>query len=203
MVGTSTRERILEEGLRLFIQSGYSATGIKSIVDAAEVPKGSFYHFFPEGKEGFALAVVDLYASTSQELRTKLLLTPKGSPLERLKSYFEHYAAHFRALHFREGCLLGNLSAEAVDVSERLRVKIDAAFNVWEADLAAVLEEASAAGEIPCSLQARLVARYLINGWEGALLRMKAEKSEAALVEFISATFEIFLSNPKQAPTGK
>jgi TetR/AcrR family transcriptional repressor of nem operon len=39
---------------------GYATTGIQSIVESADVPKGSFYNHFAS-KEAFAAEVIDAY----------------------------------------------------------------------------------------------------------------------------------------------
>ena len=194
MAGGESRERLLEEGLRLLLRDGYSATGLKSIVDAADVPKGSFYYFFPAGKEHFAAEVVDLYAARASRVRREVLLEPVTPPVSRIRDYFESYAKQFQERGFREGCLLGNLSAEVADASQRIRARIHEAFTAWEADLAQVVGEAMERGDIPRFAPPKRVARYLIHSWEGALLRMKSEKSSAALEEFLTATFEVLLA---------
>jgi AcrR family transcriptional regulator len=48
---SNTRERIVDASAELFRRQGYSATGVKQIVEAAQAPFGSLYHFFPGGKE--------------------------------------------------------------------------------------------------------------------------------------------------------
>ncbi|HEX5748819.1 MAG TPA: TetR family transcriptional regulator C-terminal domain-containing protein [Archangium sp.] len=194
MSGTGTRQKLLHEGLRLLLREGYSATGIKRIVDAADVPKGSFYHFFPDGKEDFALGVVELYAELAAQTRRELLLEGAGPPLQRLRRYFLHYAAYFEGVGFREGCLLGNLSAEVSDVSDNLRAKIQSAFAAWEVDLEQVVREAMDKGEVRPLDSPRRIARHLIHGWEGALLRMKAEKNATAMDDFIAMTFDAWLT---------
>jgi len=194
MAGNDTRELILREGLALFLRHGYSATGLKTILDAAGVPKGSFYHFFPEGKEAFAAAVVDLYAVLAEKTRKDLLFAVKAPPLVRLRRYFEFYAKHFESIGFREGCLLGDLSAEVSDISEPIRLRIDAAFFAWESDVAKVIAEGAERGGLRAIGSPVQIARYLINGWEGALLRMKTEKTSAALDEFVAFTFDVLLA---------
>ena len=47
-------EQILEAGLEVMFLNGYNGTGVKDIVEAAGIPKGSFYNYF-ESKEDFAL----------------------------------------------------------------------------------------------------------------------------------------------------
>ena len=40
------RAALLEAGERLIHERGYNGAGVKEIVDAAGVPKGSFYGYF-------------------------------------------------------------------------------------------------------------------------------------------------------------
>lgn len=54
-----TRERILTAAQRLFRKRGYHATGLSDILEAANAPKGSLYHHFPDGKEAIGVCVVE------------------------------------------------------------------------------------------------------------------------------------------------
>jgi AcrR family transcriptional regulator len=45
--GEETRNHILETATHLFSKSGYDATGVAEICQAAGVSKGAFYHHFP------------------------------------------------------------------------------------------------------------------------------------------------------------
>ena len=56
MVGT--RERIVAASSELFRRQGYASTGVKQIVERANAPFGSVYHFFPGGKEQIGEEVV-------------------------------------------------------------------------------------------------------------------------------------------------
>ena len=60
--GDETKARIVERSSRLIEAQGFTATGIKQILEVAEVPRGSFYFHFPEGKEALAEAVVVAHA---------------------------------------------------------------------------------------------------------------------------------------------
>jgi AcrR family transcriptional regulator len=56
-----TRERIVRSAARLFLTRSYATVGIADVCAAADVHKGSFYHFFP-AKADLGRAVVDLHA---------------------------------------------------------------------------------------------------------------------------------------------
>src|SRR5260370_23412127 len=83
----SSREQLLQVGLRRIHSVGYAATGVKEILDEAEVPKGSFYHYFAS-KEAFAKEVLALYVRGENERAEKILRDGTGTPLTRLRRYF-------------------------------------------------------------------------------------------------------------------
>ncbi|MDP1602980.1 MAG: TetR/AcrR family transcriptional regulator, partial [Legionella sp.] len=54
------RESLLNEGVALFMGQGYHGTGLQEILDAVNVPKGSFYNYF-DSKEDFGANVIQHY----------------------------------------------------------------------------------------------------------------------------------------------
>ena len=44
------RERILEEAEKLFSQKGYYGLSLSELLARCDIPKGSFYYYFPQGK---------------------------------------------------------------------------------------------------------------------------------------------------------
>ena len=58
MAAIPTRERILYASAERFRRQGYSGTGLKEIVMAADAPFGSLYHHFPGGKHQLAEEVL-------------------------------------------------------------------------------------------------------------------------------------------------
>jgi AcrR family transcriptional regulator len=55
-----TRNHILESSAQLFSKSGYDATGVAEICEAAGVSKGAFYHHFPS-KQAVFMELLDSY----------------------------------------------------------------------------------------------------------------------------------------------
>ena len=41
-----TKQALIEAGSALFLERGYNDTGLNKILQRADVPKGSFYHYF-------------------------------------------------------------------------------------------------------------------------------------------------------------
>jgi TetR/AcrR family transcriptional repressor of nem operon len=187
-----TREKLIRSGVQTIHASGYGGTGIQSIVEMADVPKGSFYNFFPS-KEAFAAEVIDAYSKRGQERLRSFLLNQDLTPRTRLEAFFDDRIEAFRSAQYVRGCLMGNFSAEAADHSALIREVLTRHFDAWCDLLEACIAEAQKQGEIGDQFPASLLAKFLLNSWEGALLRMRAEKSDGPLLNFKEIVFKKLL----------
>lgn len=186
------KEQLVQVGLERFLTDGYAATGINTILDQAGVPKGSFYHHF-ESKEAFAVEVVRAYAEAERVRFVEFASAAKGSPLERLRKYFKTMIAVHGQSAAVSGCLLGSVSLEAAEHSEALRSAARVGFDGWQAGIAELLGAAIAAGELPKSADADELAALIVDHWEGAHVRAKAEQSDRPLELFQRFTFGTLL----------
>jgi TetR/AcrR family transcriptional repressor of nem operon len=189
---SSTREHLLNIGLERLRSTGYTATGVKEILDLAGVPKGSFYHYFPS-KEAFAGEVFQLYAEGEGKRAERIFGDRKVAPLKRLRQYFEELISAYGQSAAISGCLVGSLSLEVADHSPKLQKQLKGVYGVWQRGIADVLREAVERGDLPKSTQADTLAEFLLNSYEGALVRMKAEKSDRPLENFLHFSFDVLL----------
>lgn len=51
-----TKERLIRAAADLFRRRGYHGVGLADLLNAADAPKGSLYHHFPNGKSDLAMA---------------------------------------------------------------------------------------------------------------------------------------------------
>jgi TetR/AcrR family transcriptional repressor of nem operon len=182
------REDIKEAGAELMHLKGYSDTGIKDITNAVGIPKGSFYNHF-ENKEAFALEVLEDYACNFEEVLKQRLGEGSGSPLGRFKAFFEGVIQGFCDGKYKKGCLLGNFAQEMSDVSDDFAAHIEKHFSTYEKYFESLLQEAVSEKELPANTDTEQLASYILNSWEGALLRMKASRNDKPLRAFIDLTF--------------
>jgi len=195
MAKHTTRENLIEVGLRLIHSTGYTATGINQVLEEAAVPKGSFYHHFTT-KDEFVMEVVRRYAAGEQERWEKLLDDSELSPLKKLRRYFKDLIATYgRRGGPIAGCLLGNLSLEIAGQNTEIRDLLRQAFDAWQDAIARTIREAIEKKELPKSTRADDVAALLVNNWEGAQVRAKAEQSDKPLELFFDLTFNVFLKS--------
>lgn len=168
-----------------FHTRGYTATGVQEIVDLAGVPKGSFYNYF-KAKELLAVEVLGLYLQAS---RRDMLSDMKVAPLDRLRAHFDVMAAQYQDHGYWKGCLIGNMCAEVTDETPLLQEFLRGALQNWTALISDVVSEGQAAGAIRADLPAAQMARFMINGWEGAIIRMKLTDSREPLDDFLQLIF--------------
>jgi TetR/AcrR family transcriptional repressor of nem operon len=183
-----TRSNLIQAGLQMIHAEGYSATGIQSIVECADVPKGSFYNHFTS-KEAFGAEVIAAYSDRGQSKLRDFLCNPEVAPLARLEAYFEDRIEALRAANYARGCLLGNFSADAADHSELIRESLAKHFKAWSGAIEKCISEAQDQGALGNQYSAATLAGFILNSWEGALLRTRVEKSDAPLVEFKDVIF--------------
>ena len=186
------RRRLLSAGLDLVHTHGFSASGVKDITDAAGVPKGSFYAYFPS-KEAFAAAILNHYWSDIDD-RILPILESKGSAQQRITRFFSALADEHEAGDFLLGCLIGNLSLELGGSSEPVRAELVRILGEWDDALATCVRSGQEGpDEIRTDLQAEELASLLIEAWEGAALRGKVTRSRAPYDRFEAVTIPALL----------
>jgi TetR/AcrR family transcriptional repressor of nem operon len=171
---------------------GYASAGVQEILDKADVPKGSFYHHFAS-KEAFAKEVLELYARRENERAARTLHQGKAAPLKRLRNHFEELISVYGPTASISGCLIGNLSLEMADRSDSIRSLLEQSFSMWQTAIAVVLQEAIDRGDLAKSHRPQELASFILNSYQGALLRSKADRSNKPLEVFLYFVFSILL----------
>ncbi len=183
---------ILREGARLIHAKGFHHTGLNEILQAAGIPKGSFYFYF-RSKDDFGLELVDHYWEFIEAMGERYLGESGIPPLERLADFMDAYQEMFENIGLRCGCPIGNLMQEMSDLSEPFRAKVGDIYGRMHERIARILTEASDAGDLPADLDASQTAWFILNSWEGAIMHMKLTKSSEPLKIFKNMVFEHIL----------
>jgi len=180
------RENLLNTGVALLTQQGYHGTGLKEILDAVQIPKGSFYNYFAS-KEEFCAAVIGHYIEPFIGQLNGHLQNPDVDALSAINQYFSESIAELEKAGFTGGCLLGNLMGEIGETSDVCREALQLAVNRYRDLLQAGLENAQQQGTVRTDKSAQVMADLLVNAWQGALLRMKIEHTSVPLKQCCDA----------------
>ena len=194
------KNRILKAGAQVVVQKGFNDAGLQEILDAAEIPKGSFYYYF-RSKEDFGLQLIDYFAGFLT-LRWKDFYRDEGLPhIERIRRLFAWQAESFSKNDFKGGCPIGNLALEMADRNSKFRLKLDQVFSEMKSNLASQIRKALELGEINQSIDVNETAEFVLSSWEGTLMQMKVSRSLVPHQVFDKMVFEHLLGREPWPPS--
>lgn len=186
----ATRERLIERGIQIFTEKGFNNTGLDEILKSENVPKGSFYHYF-KNKAQYGEVVVDAYAVYFSKKLARSYTDTSLLPLQRLQAFIDEACRGLEKYAFKRGCLVGNLGQELGALDAAFRTQLEAVFQSWQRQLAELLEQAKAQGQLSDQANPSELAEFFWIGWEGAILRAKLVQSDQPVRAFSKQFFVI------------
>ncbi|MFS2223092.1 TetR/AcrR family transcriptional regulator [Pantoea sp. B65] len=175
-----TCEHLLATGEQLSLQRGFTGMGLSELLSVAEVPKGSFYHYF-RSKEAFGVAMLERYfAGYHRNVRAFLEADPQH-PRERMLDYYRAAYDNFRHDGAFAACLSVKLSAEVCDLSEPMRLALERGSQAIIAALADTLQSAVDKGAVVLPDSAQISAETCYMLWLGASLQCKIRRDSTPL----------------------
>ena len=169
------RDEIIEATGRLLELQGYRATGMNEIVRESGAPKGSLYHYFPEGKDELAAAVI-AHAAGTITANIESVLAAHDDAAAAVVSFVRQLAGHVSASGYRQGGPITAVALEAASTNERLRQACRDAYRAWRRPFADKLRPAY--GD-----RADRLAMLIIAAIEGGIVLARSEQSEQPLLD--------------------
>lgn len=177
------KDALVRTAMRLFREQGYASTGLQQILAESGAPKGSLYHYFPDGKEQLAEAAVRLAGQLIGEMLAGHAARC-ATPAAFAKAYCATMAGWMKESGFRSGCPIATTMLETAPHSPALTRAGADAIDHWIGIISPVFRKTGAsAGE------ARSAAQRLIAAVEGALVIARIRRSAAPLAE-VARSFE-------------
>lgn len=102
-----TREHILATGEQLCMHRGFTGMGLSELLKTAEVPKGSFYHYF-RSKEAFGVALLEHHYTGYLQRLVDHFDHGDGNYRDRLLAYYQHTLNQFCQQGLLAGVLLSS-----------------------------------------------------------------------------------------------
>ena len=169
------RQPIINAAVSLFRRKGYSATGLNDIVDESGAPKGSLYHYFPDGKSSIAVAAVQEAGRRVVETVAQLA-RETASTGELIKRHAHLLAGWMRKSDFRDGC---PITTVLLELTPKDRAVAQAGRQAYAARLAILTEKLMAEG-LPAE-RAKRLACLCVSAIQGALIQARIERSGAPI----------------------
>jgi TetR/AcrR family transcriptional repressor of nem operon len=182
-----TRQRILGTAQDLMARKGYSAVGLTEILNAADVPKGSFYYYF-DSKDAFGEAMLQSYINEYLADMDRITARPGRGAAERLMAYWQQFYDKQLVDDCQGRCLVVKLAAEVSDLSEPMRAVLkdgtSGIIDRVETMITAGLED----GSVSIEGTPGLIAGSLYQAWLGASLLAKVNRDPGHLDRVMALT---------------
>ena len=171
------RRAILEAALSLFRKQGYAATGLQQILGASGAPRGSLYHYFPNGKESLGEAAVTLAGGLVREM-LEGHAAKHAAPAAFLRAYCRTMAGWMEESDFRSGCPVATTLLETAPASPSITAAGAQAIDGWIDVIGGVFERAGVERR-----EARTKAQLVVAAMEGALLLARVRRSTRPILD--------------------
>lgn len=188
-----TREHLLATGEQLCMHRGFTGMGLSELLKTAEVPKGSFYHYF-RSKEAFGVAMLERHYVGYHQRLVQHFAHGSGNYRDRLIAYFQQTLTQFSQKGIISGCLTVKLSAEVCDLSEDMRSAMDRGASRVIALLAEALENGRRSRCLAFEGDALTQGQVLYALWLGANLQAKISRSALPLESAVAHAKTILIT---------
>jgi TetR/AcrR family transcriptional regulator, lmrAB and yxaGH operons repressor len=173
--GPDTRKKVLEAAIGLMRRSGFSGAGINEILKESGAPKGSLYHFFPQGKKQIVCEALAMYAQNVLTVFDEAM-SKANSPGDKVKRLFHVTAQRLEDSDFQQSCAGGAVSLDLDVELEAVRLS---ALDYFEQTMALFARHFG----FNDKRRTRAFAGLLLTAIEGGYIRGRAERSSRAFKE--------------------
>lgn len=182
----TSKERILIAAEEIMLEKSFHSVGLKQILDAVKVPKGSFYHYF-KSKEDFGVEMMKHYMEESAEIKRQMLLqnSEVPDPLKRLFTYLESGITIIQENPGKFPCLALKLASELTNFSKAMRTEFVRGFEEWidiyQQNLNAAVEQKMLPETIDTRFEAQIIQDLFSGAVQRAVINQDAEPVRCAV----------------------
>ena len=175
MKNSPSRDRMIEAAIVLMRRSGFSGVGLNEVLAESGAPKGSMYHYFPEGKRQIAVEALATYAPRVVAFIDERLSRGR-TPAEKMRALFQGFEERLKEGDYKLSCAAGCVSLDLDDDLDSVRAAVKGAFSAY----AEVIAKHIAFRD---RRRARSFAAFVLTAIEGGYVRGRAEHSAQAFRE--------------------
>jgi TetR/AcrR family transcriptional repressor of nem operon len=182
-------KEVIDKALKVFWKKGYEASSTEELLSEMGIGKGSFYHSFDGGKKELFEKVLEQFSNRALDQFREKLATSKN-PIDEIRNFFRNIAYESKQTH-QNGCFLGNAIAELSNIDNGLKSKAAQLLKLMEQTFFDVIKSAQQRGELKTKEDPELLARYLLNLWNGLNITRRMYPDPTVLERLIKINLQI------------
>ncbi|WP_330109911.1 TetR/AcrR family transcriptional regulator [Methylophaga thalassica] len=160
---TDTKQKLISTASELIWKNSYGSVSVDDICKAAEVKKGSFYHYF-KSKADLALASMEDHFENSKQDYERIF-SQSVPPIKRFEGLVEHIIEKQSdiSITYQQvcGCPYATLGSEMAGQDQDIREKVDSILKRYEDYYASAIRDMVAQGQLPKSTDIECLAAEL------------------------------------------
>jgi AcrR family transcriptional regulator len=195
--GRLTRQRIAQSSAALFNVSGYMATAMSDIIEAAGIQKGGIYRHF-ESKDDIMLAAFQ-YAAEMNISAVLRAIAPHPHAADQLMALSRTFLDMAERPVLPGGCPYFNAAVEMDDSAHPLREYVQQALQQLSSLIGQIVAEGKQRGELQPFVNGEVVATLIIAACEGGLVLSRLYNDTIHLhrvLDHLAAYFETLCQRP-------
>ena len=178
-----TKQKLIDTALELIWKSSYGSVSVDDICKAADVKKGSFYHFFPS-KVDLSIAAMEQTACATKTAYDGVF-SAERDPIERFERYadFVHDMQAQAAAKYGHvcGCPCASLGSEMAGQEAGIRKKFDDVMRRQERYFESTLRDMVAEGSLPANTDVKAKAQEIYTYVLGQMMMARIQNDLAPL----------------------
>jgi TetR/AcrR family transcriptional regulator, transcriptional repressor for nem operon len=179
---------VLDKAVDIFWRQGYEATSLEQLLDAMKMGKGSMYHNFGNKREVFRLSLDRFMHNFSTGFTTEI--SAAKDPIEFIRDFFLSIPKQGTNDH-KKGCFLGNTVAELACIDPGLEKMAIEHLTKIEQTFFKYIKEAQGSGKLKSKEDAKLLARHLINLWNGLNITRRMYQNPKDLLPLVQLQLKV------------
>jgi TetR/AcrR family transcriptional repressor of nem operon len=186
----NVKQHILDVARLLVSKKGFSAVGLNEVLQAAQVPKGSFYHYFGS-KDAFGVALLEGYFDSYLEGMREIFQDDALPPYQQFGLYWKQWIDNQTCETDSGKCLAVKLGAEVADLSEPMRLALHRGTSMIIERLDAALSRGVENRNLMLKEDPARTALQLYSLWLGASVMAKITQTQTPFDDALSVTRQI------------
>lgn len=121
----------MNEAFKLFFEKGYYGLSLQELVKRCDIPKGSFYYYFPDGKNQLLCEVVErTYKNMEKAILTRLLI--KDNAVDSFVNMVDFHASTIEGKKYSGSLMMTMVAIESLHLNERAHEVCRNVYEQWQ-----------------------------------------------------------------------